>query len=145
MRALRFWGSGCPCRPGFRSARSPVRWVCGCTGGPSRLLATAEHPLAGELAIRYLAGGGLDLTRVEARGGGDAVWLAPEKYVLVPVVRAAAELRAHLSRMFALSFLLLADLDTSGTRFVVEGGAEDVVLLRPFAVRPGIGLAVTTP
>jgi hypothetical protein len=114
-------------------------------GGAVRLLATAEHPLGGKLAIRYLAGGGLDLSRVQARGGADAVWLAPEKYLLVPVVRAAAELRAHLSRMFALSFLLLADLDTSATRFVVEGGAEDVVLLRPFTVRPGIGLAVTTP
>jgi hypothetical protein len=96
--------------------------------------------------LRLGAGGGGDFVHVTpTASAGQGLELVDAAFRELALARLQASYAQRVGRFLQLQVSAGADLDASGTRYVVQRRAGDVTLLRPAAVRPFLSLGAALP
>jgi hypothetical protein len=112
-----------------------------------RLLVSADYAPGARVALSAGLGGGVDLTQVRpsAAAGSTGVHPSAAETLITAELRAAAGASLRVANGLSLALLAYFDTDLSRTRYVVDSSGSQSAFLRPWPVRPGLMLGVTTP
>jgi hypothetical protein len=96
--------------------------------------------------FRFALGAQADLVRVRpVAASGESVVLEQSRWLQVALGRLALTYAHDLGSKMDLELSLGAELDPSGTRYVIQGNQGELPVLTPWPVRPLAALGVTVP
>ena len=96
--------------------------------------------------LRLAAGVEADFVRVSPFANADQdVRLATSRWLKLALGRLALTYAHDVGNFMAVEMTLGAELDANGTRYVVQGEAAAVDVLRPWPIRPLLSLGATAP